>query len=123
MRSQVMIMHSIMSERRQLWLGDVHCKGSAERVQRALLYSELVTGLKERSRPCLRYKEVCKKCIWHASTIQLWKPLLRSTTPGGPRCMRALRGQKETSQLRVPRREKSQEKGVVGDMGRSQSHT
>ena len=34
---------------------------SSERIPRALLYGELATGMRKRGRPCLRFKDVCKK--------------------------------------------------------------
>ena len=34
---------------------------SPERIPRALLYGELATGMRKRGRPCLRFKDVCKK--------------------------------------------------------------
>jgi hypothetical protein len=59
-RSHMLSMHSILSERRLRWLGHVH-RMSSERIPRALLYGELATGVRKRGRPCLRYKDVCKK--------------------------------------------------------------
>ena len=53
-------MHSILSERRLRWLGHVR-RMSSERIPRALLYGELATGKRKRGRPCLRFKDVCKK--------------------------------------------------------------
>ena len=59
-RSHMLSMHSILSERRLRWLGHVS-RMNSERIPRALLYGELATGMRKRGRPCLRFKDVCKK--------------------------------------------------------------
>ena len=82
-------MHSILSDRRLQWLGHVHRMGP-ERIPRALLYGELATGVRKRGRPCLRYKDICKKdmylvCIDHKTweSIAEERTLWRSKVPEG----------------------------------------
>ena len=53
-------MYFILSQRRLRWLGYVLRMG-AERIPKSLLYSELVVGKRNRGRPKLRFKDVCKR--------------------------------------------------------------
>ena len=48
-----------LSQRRLRWLGHVLRMG-AERIPKSLLYGDLVVGKRNRVRPKLRFKDVCK---------------------------------------------------------------
>ena len=48
---------------------------------RALLYGELATGMRKRGRPCLRYKEVCKKDMsWVRIDHKTWEAIAEERT-------------------------------------------
>ena len=53
-------MYCTLSQRRLRWLGHILRMG-AERIPKSLLYSELVVGKRNRGRPKLRFKDVCKR--------------------------------------------------------------
>ena len=55
-------MYFTLSQRRLRWLGHVLRMG-AERIPKSLLYGELVVGKRNRGRPKLRFKDVCKRDI------------------------------------------------------------
>lgn len=59
-KCQMLSMYSILSERRLRWVGHVRRMGP-ERIPKALLYGELAEGERKRGRPCLRFKDVCKR--------------------------------------------------------------
>ena len=66
-------MNSILSERRLRWVGHVRRMGP-ERIPKALLYGELAEGERKRGRPCLRFKDVCKRDMALAHiTIDTWE--------------------------------------------------
>ena len=52
-------MYSTLSQRRLRWLGHVLRMG-AEQIPKSLLYSESVVGKRNRGRPKLSFKDVCK---------------------------------------------------------------
>ena len=59
-RAQTCSMFTILSQRRLRWLGHVH-RMDPTRLPRAVLYGELSTGSRPTGRPCLRFKDVCKR--------------------------------------------------------------
>ena len=59
-RTGLTTMYFILSQRRLRWLGHVLRMGE-ERIPKSLLYSELAVGKRNRGRPRLRFKDVCKR--------------------------------------------------------------
>ena len=59
-RTGLTTMYFTLSQRRLRWLGHVLRMG-AEQIPKSLLYSELVVGKRNRGRPKLRFKDVCKR--------------------------------------------------------------
>ena len=53
-------MMSILRERRLRWLGHVR-RMDPGRIPKDLLYGQLAVGTRPTGRPCLRYKDVCKR--------------------------------------------------------------
>ena len=79
-RSHMLSMRSILRERRLRWLGHVHRMGS-KRIPKSLLFGELATGLRKRGRPCLRYKDVCKRDMLQANIDpKTWESLAAERT-------------------------------------------
>jgi hypothetical protein len=79
-RSHLLSMSSILRKRRLRWLGHVH-RMRSERIPKALLFGELATGLRKRGRPCLRYKDICKRYMLQANIDpKTWKSLAAERT-------------------------------------------
>ena len=53
-------MYFTLSQRRLRWLGNV-LRMAAERIPKSLLYSELAVGKRNRGRPKLRFKNICRR--------------------------------------------------------------
>ena len=71
---------SILSEGRLRWFDHVH-RMRSERIPKALLFGELATGLRKRGRPCLRYKDVCKRDMLQANIDpKTWESLAEERT-------------------------------------------
>ena len=59
-RTSLATMYFTLSQRRLRWIVLVLRMG-AERIQKSLLYGELIVGKRNRGRPKLRFKDVCKR--------------------------------------------------------------
>ena len=59
-RTGLTTMYFTLSQRSLRWLSHVLRMG-AEKIPKSLLYSELVVGKRNRGRPKLRFKDVCKR--------------------------------------------------------------
>ena len=59
-RTGLTTMYFTLSQRRLCWLGHI-LRMNAERIPKFLLYGELVVGKRNRGRPKLRFKDVCKR--------------------------------------------------------------
>ncbi|MCP4267312.1 MAG: hypothetical protein GY777_17355, partial [Candidatus Brocadiaceae bacterium] len=59
-RTGLTTMYFTLSQRRLRWLGHI-LRMNAERIPKFLLYGELVVGKRNRGRPKLRFKDVCKR--------------------------------------------------------------
>ena len=108
--------NSILSERRLRWIGHVHRMG-AERIPRALLYGELAAGTRKRGRPCLRFKDVCKKDLllariepntWesHAEERTSWRSKVREGTQAAEATLT-----ERSEEKRARRKARGREKG------------
>ena len=85
--------YTLLRQRRLRWLGHVHRMGDG-RIPKDLLYGELVEGERDRGRPLLRYKDVCKRDLkaldinvssWEtiATDRDAWKLTLKRQLPKG----------------------------------------
>ena len=115
-RSNMLSINSILSERRLRWIGHVHRMG-AERIPRALLYGELAAGTRKRGRPCLRFKDVCKKDLllariepntWesHAEERTSWRSKVREGTQAAEATLT-----ERSEEKRARRKARGREKG------------
>ena len=59
----------MLSQRHLRWLGHVH-RMDPTGLHRAVLYGELSTGSRPTGRPCLRFKDVCKRDMKQAGIDQ-----------------------------------------------------
>ena len=85
--------YTLLRQRRLRWLGHVHRMNDG-RIPKDLLYGELVKGERNRGRPILRYRDVCKRDLkaldidpssWEriASDRDAWKHTLKRQLPKG----------------------------------------
>ena len=59
-RTGLTTMYFTLSQRRLRWLGHI-LRMNTERIPKFLLYGELIVGKRNRGRPKLRFKDVCKR--------------------------------------------------------------
>ena len=79
-RSNSTTIMSLLLKRRLRWLGHVQRMDNT-RIPKQLLFAELSSGTRQRGRPLLRYKDVCKSSLICAGINHTaWEPLAADRT-------------------------------------------